>query len=201
MRTAGVIFSVAGRIIWERAGDSMRGKPDQQRFEMLLREHQGIVFKVARAYARAAHDRDDLAQEIAAQLWRSFGSFDERRAKFTTWMYRVALNVAISHARSEKRSGAEQLEPFDSAHLETVASEHGSHHEAMELNERLATLHAFIAQLDPLNRALVLLYLEDRSYAEIADVLGISETNVATKLNRIKQKLRAGVNSAAAMGA
>ena len=162
----------------------------QRRFEALLREHQRIVFKVAAAYARGAHDRDDLAQEIAAQLWRSFGSFDEARAKFTTWMYRVALNVAISHARSMKRSGAEHLEPLDDVHLETVAGEGAAHHESLERDKRLAALHALIARLDGLNRALVLLYLEDRSYAEIADVLGISETNVATKLNRIRQKLR-----------
>ncbi|MGH8213949.1 MAG: RNA polymerase sigma factor [Rhodanobacteraceae bacterium] len=149
-----------------------------------------MVFKVAGAYARGAHDRDDLAQEIAAQLWRSFGSFDARRAKFTTWMYRVALNVAISHARIARRSGPEHLEPLDDTHLEAVAGGNGDQHDAMEQGERLAALHAFIVQLDALNRALLLLYLEDRSYAEIADVLGITETNVATKFNRIKQKLR-----------
>jgi len=88
----------------------MRDKPDQRRFEMLLRAHQGIVFKVAGVFAYSMHDREDIAQEIAAQLWRSFASFDERRAKFTTWMYRVALNVAISHARNAGRSGAEHLD-------------------------------------------------------------------------------------------
>lgn len=76
-------------------------------------------------------------------------------------------------------------------HLETVTGEDGMQHDAMERDERVAMLRAFIAQLDGLNRALMLLYLEDRPYAEIADVLGISETNVATKISRIKQKLRA----------
>lgn len=174
----------------------MRGRPDQQRFEALLREHRRIVFKVASVYARDAHDRDDLAQEIAAQLWRSFGSFDAHRAKFTTWMYRVALNVAISYTRSASRSNANQAEPLDAMHLETVAGPGNGQHETMERDERIATLHTFIARLDTLNRALVLLYLEDRSYAEIADVLGISETNVATKLTRIKQKLRADMTAA-----
>ncbi|MDE2225421.1 MAG: sigma-70 family RNA polymerase sigma factor [Xanthomonadaceae bacterium] len=162
----------------------------QRRFEALLREHQRIVFKVSRAYARDAHERDDLVQDIAVQLWRSFAAFDPGRAKFSTWMYRVALNVAISHVRSMRHPGAPPLEPLDGAHLETVASTGASHDEAMLRDERIAGLHTFIARLDPLNRALVLLYLEDRSYAEIADVLGISETNVATKLNRIKNKLR-----------
>jgi RNA polymerase sigma-70 factor (ECF subfamily) len=168
----------------------MRDKRDQQRFTALLREHQRIVMKVAGAYARTTHDRDDLAQDIAVQLWRSFGTFDETRSKFTTWMYRVALNVAISGVRSMSRQGAAHVVPLDDSHVAAVASKDDAHHEAMERDERVAALHAFVARLDPLNRALVLLYLEDRSYAEIADVLGISETNVATKLGRIRQKLR-----------
>lgn len=168
----------------------MRGKPDQQRFEALLREHHGIVFKVAGVYARNPHDRDDLAQEIAAQLWRSFGSFDERRAKFSTWMYRVALNVAISHARGAKRADAGRWVSLDGVHLETVADAGLPHDEALERAQRIAALNAFIGGLGAFDRALVLLYLEDRGYAEIAEVLGISETNVATKLNRIKNKLR-----------
>lgn len=168
----------------------MADQQRQRRFETLLRDHQRIVFKIAAAYASGVHDRDDLAQEIAAQLWRSFGSYDERRAKFSTWMYRVALNVAISHVRAGTRSGAERFQPLDDAHLETIANADPGPHEAVERDERMAALREFIGGLDPLNRALVLLYLEDRSYAEIADVLGISETNVATKLDRIKQKLR-----------
>lgn len=179
----------------------MRGNHDQRRFEAWLREHQRIVFKIAGAYARNAHDRDDLAQDIAAQLWRSFPAFDERRAKFSTWMYRVALNVAISCARSAKRSGMDALEPLDDVHLDTVADGGGMPPDGLEQDQRLAVLHTFIARLDPLNRALVLLYLEDRSYAEIAEVLGISETNVATKLNRIKQRLRERVTAVDTEGA
>lgn len=179
----------------------MRGKPDKQRFETLLREHHGIVFKVAGVYAHNPHDRDDLAQDIAAQLWRSFGTFDERRAKFTTWMYRVALNVAISHVRSVKRTGAEHCGPLEDVHVESVADGALSQHEAIERDERVAALHAFIGGLDALNRALVLLYLEDRDYAEIAEVLGISETNVATKLGRIKQKLRGQITAVETAGA
>ncbi len=176
----------------------MQDRERQRRFEGLLREHQRIVFKVARVYARDLHERDDLAQEIAAQLWRSFGAFDERLAKFSTWMYRVALNVAISHTRSLKRSGAERVQPLDSVHLESIPEPGASQEQMLERDERIAVLDAFIGGLDALNRALVLLYLEDRDYAEIAAVLGISETNVATKLNRIKQKLRA--QAAAAHG-
>ncbi|HET6804844.1 MAG TPA: sigma-70 family RNA polymerase sigma factor [Frateuria sp.] len=166
----------------------------QRQFEALMQEHRGIVFKVASVYARGREDRDDLAQEIAVQLWRAFGSYDAARAKFSTWMYRVALNVAISHARRAIRD--ERLQPLEAAHLELPGDT-----DVAQPDERLAALYAFIGQLDPLNRALIVLYLEDRSCAEIAQVLGISETNVATKIGRIKQKLRVQLVAAAPTGA
>ena len=164
----------------------MKARHHQQRFEALLHEHRRIVFKVAGLYSRRAADRDDLMQEISTQLWRSFGGYDPARAKFSTWMYRIALNVAISQARREHWSEADRFEPLEAHHLETVSGGEP----IPDQDERLTALYAFIGQLDPLNRALILLYLEDRSYAEIAEILGISETNVATKINRIKQKLR-----------
>ena len=166
----------------------------QRQFEALLQAHRGIVFKVASVYARGREDRNDLAQEIAVQLWRSFASFDAARARFSTWMYRVALNVAISHVRQAARD--ERLEPLDAGHLELPGET-----DVAQPDERLAALYAFIGQLDPLNRALILLYLEDRSYADIAQVLGISETNVATKIGRIKQRLRGQKAPAATPGA
>ncbi|SFS04845.1 RNA polymerase sigma-70 factor, ECF subfamily [Dyella sp. OK004] len=170
----------------------MANRQLQQRFEVLLREHQKIVFKVAGVYARHAEDRRDLAQEICTQLWRSFNGYDEQRAKFSTWMYRIALNVAISQARRERGSLSTRIESLDEHHLETIGGDEGM----VEQDERLVALYAFIAELDVLNRALILLYLEDRSYVEIADILGISETNVATKINRIKQKLRGQMTAA-----
>jgi RNA polymerase sigma-70 factor (ECF subfamily) len=156
----------------------------QRRFAALLREHQKIVFKVAAMYARGAEDRNDLAQEICVQLWRSFPAFDERRAKFSTWTYRIALNVAISQVRRERGRG--EPEPLDAYLADTL----GGGAPIAEPDERIGQLHAFIGRLDPLNRALILLYLEDRSHAEIAEVLGLSATNVATKIGRIKHTLR-----------
>jgi RNA polymerase sigma factor, sigma-70 family len=173
----------------------MTGRQHQQRFESLLHEHRRIVFKVAGLYSRSAADRDDLAQEISAQLWRSFGGYDPARAKFSTWMYRIALNVAISQAR--RWPEADRFEPLDAHHLETV----GGGEPIAEQDERLTALYAFIGQLDPLNRALILLYLEDRSYTEMAEILGLSETNVATKISRIKQKLREQMTAAETAGA
>jgi RNA polymerase sigma-70 factor (ECF subfamily) len=153
----------------------MTARPHQQHFQSLLHEHRGIVFKVAGLYSRSTADREDLVQEIAMQLWRSFGRYDERQAKFSTWVYRVALNVAISQAR--RWPDADRFEPLEAHHLETIGGGEG----IAEPDQRLATLYAFIGQLDPLNRALILLYLEDRNYSEMAEILGLSETNVATR--------------------
>jgi RNA polymerase sigma factor (sigma-70 family) len=164
----------------------MTNQERQQRFEALLGEHLRIVFKVASIYAHHTQDRRDLAQEIVLQLWRSFGRYDERQAKFSTWMYRIALNVAISDTRRRRGSLAGRLDPLEPHHLETIPGDQTT----ADRDERLDALYTFIGELDALNRALILLYLEDRAYAEIADILGISETNVATKISRIKQTLR-----------
>jgi RNA polymerase sigma-70 factor (ECF subfamily) len=175
----------------------MRTATHSPPFEALLHEHRGIILKVAAVYARDLEDRRDLAQEIRVQLWRSFGRYDASRAKLSTWMYRIALNVAISYRRRDGALLAGRVEPLDAHHLDTLADSSG----AAEEDERLTALYAFIGELDALNRALILLYLEDRSYAEIAEVLGISETNVATKIGRIKQKLRGRMTATAPTGA
>lgn len=160
----------------------------QSRFAALLEQHRGIVFKVAATYCRHRDDRQDLAQEIAAQLWRAFSGYDPARP-FPTWMYRIALNVAISHVRSSgSRAPAVSLddETHDS-HPGFAVDDGTAQHEA---DQRLRALHAVIHRQSPMDRALLLLWLEDRSQREIAEVIGISESNVATKLNRLKQRIR-----------
>ncbi|HVR41573.1 MAG TPA: sigma-70 family RNA polymerase sigma factor [Thermoanaerobaculia bacterium] len=152
-----------------------------ERFLSLLDEHKKIVFKVASSYCRDAEDRRDLTQEILAQLWRSFPRFDERQ-RFSTWMYRVAMNVAISFFRSETRRARHTVSVEESA-LEVIAVEAGD-------SDDIRLLRAFIDKLDPLNKALIILYLDGNDHETIAEVLGISATNVATKIGRIKQKLR-----------
>lgn len=107
-------------------------------------------------------------------------------------MYRIALNVAISQAGPERWSQADRFEPLDTHHLETV----GGGEPIVEQDKRLTALYAFIGQLDPLNRARILLYLGDRSYTDIAEILGISEANVATRVSRIKQTLRVRMTGA-----
>jgi RNA polymerase sigma factor (sigma-70 family) len=167
----------------------------QLKFESLLRQHRKIVMKVAAIYARSIEDRHDLQQEICAQLWRSFVRFDEGRARFSTWTYRVALNVAISQLR-RTGSASGGNEPLNEWHLETIAGAEPDN----EREQQLKALYALIACFDPLNRALIMLHLEDRSYAEIAAILGISESNVATKISRIKSKLRDQVKNSTLTG-
>lgn len=153
----------------------------QGKFQTLVDEHKKILYKVCNSYCRNRDDREDLAQEIIIQLWRSFGSFDAR-CQFSTWMYRIALNVAISFYRREDVRTRYVLS--DEEHLLNAVDETANQSEEIQI------LFQFIGELDPLNKALVLLYLEGNSYLEIAEVLGITETNVATKINRLKQSMR-----------
>lgn len=161
----------------------MSRPPQQDRFLNLLEEHKKILYKVASAYCRNPADRQDLVQEIVVQLWRSFDRYDESY-RFSTWMYRIALNVAISFSRSEARR-ARNTVPAEVSLLE-IADER----ESTAPDENLQLLQQLLAQLDELDRALMILYLDGHRYDAIAEVLGISETNVGTKIGRIKQRLR-----------
>ncbi|MFT3762378.1 MAG: sigma-70 family RNA polymerase sigma factor [Pseudoxanthomonas sp.] len=156
----------------------------RQRFAELLERHRGIVVKVAGAYAWQAEDRADLMQEIAAQSWRSFPRYDGERS-FSTWMYRIALNVAISFVRDSSERSRRNVPLGPQAH--DVADDNAGDHER---EQHVRLLYRFIHKQKPLDRALLLLYLEDRNQREIAEILGLSETNVATKIGRLKQRLR-----------
>jgi RNA polymerase sigma-70 factor (ECF subfamily) len=155
----------------------------QAEFDALIREHRGITFKVASAYARTAEDRQDLVQEIVAQVWRAFPHYDPTR-RFSTWMYRIALNVAISLRRSSTLR-ERHVAPVDTAALEAMSGR-----AADEPDERLRDLYRVIDALDDFNRALVVLYLEGYDQRDIGDILGLTETNVATRLSRLRQRLR-----------
>jgi RNA polymerase sigma factor (sigma-70 family) len=154
---------------------------DQERFQTLMEEHKKILYKVCHSYCKNPGDRDDLAQEIIVQLWRSFRSFDQR-VRFSTWMYRIALNVAISFYRRESVR-TRYVVPGSEHLLEAVD-------QTANRSEEVQVLYQWIEGLDPLHKALVILYLDGNNYQEIADVLGISQTNVATKINRLKETLR-----------
>ena len=153
----------------------------QDTFQTLLDRHKKILYKICNSYCRSPDDREDLAQQIVAQLWQSFRSFDGR-VQFSTWMYRVALNVAISWYRRE-RTRTSHILPADERLLDVA--------EATEPEpDDIRLLHQFIETLDELNKALILLYLDGHTNREIGGVLGISETNVGTKIGRLKTALR-----------
>jgi RNA polymerase sigma-70 factor (ECF subfamily) len=160
----------------------------QEKFQTLLDGHKKILYKVCNSYCRNRDDREDLAQEIVIQLWKSFSTFDES-FRFSTWMYRIALNVAISFYRRE--SSRKRYVLSDDERVLNAVDETAS--QPAEIQD----LYQFIEGLDPLNKALVLLYLDGDSYSEIADVLGISETNAATKISRLKQTMKQEFRGAA----
>lgn len=153
----------------------------------LLAAHRGIVRKIAASYARTPDDRADLAQDIAMQVWQARASYDPAR-RFSTWLYRVALNVAISHQRRERHR---RHAPLEEAHDTLV----GAQDVDAEAREQLEHLHRAMQALSPIDRALLVLHLDGCSHRESADVLGTTEGNVATRLNRIKIQLRRNVGA------
>jgi RNA polymerase sigma factor (sigma-70 family) len=165
---------------------AVRSNPGE--FEARLTEHRGIVFKIANSYCPGGEERDDLVQEICLQLWRSYPGYDAER-RFSTWMYRVALNVAISFQRRES-TRRQHLVPEGEEMLEVAGAQ------ASEPDEEVARLYRAIARLDDLNKALVLLYLDGHSHAEISEVVGITATNVGTRIGRLKERLKDDVRKA-----
>jgi len=156
---------------------------DKILFTELIRENKGIIFKICNAYCPNKEDRDDLAQEIIYNLWKSFSSY-KSEFKFSTWMYRIALNVAISFYRKEqnKRRRITYSENL------LVFEDDSSPNTEEEKNLRL--LLKFIGELKEIDKSVILLYLGKKSYKEIAEITGITESNVATKISRIKDKLK-----------
>jgi RNA polymerase sigma-70 factor, ECF subfamily len=155
-------------------------------FQRWLVEHGGTVVKVARAYTLTIEDRQDLIQEILLQVWRSLPQF-QGRADPATWAYRVALNTALGWHRKERRRRSRQQSELDVGDV-SVAGLDGAQHAVQR--EAVERLYAAMRQLPKADAALILLYLDDLSYRQMADVLGISENNVGVKLNRAKKALR-----------
>ncbi len=151
-------------------------------FLHLINENKGIIIKICNSYCSNKTDREDLAQEIIYTIWKGSKTFNPD-FKFSTWMYRVALNVAISFYRANKK--LQNNISLDETEVEIEDKVLNSSSE-----ENLHLLQKQIAGLKELDKALVILYFEEKSYKEIADIVGISETNVATKLSRIKEKLK-----------
>ena len=156
----------------------MKQNPNKKEFSELIQKNQRIIHKITMIYANGTADREDLFQEICLQLWKSFPGFRED-AQFSTWMYRVALNTAISNVRKVKNSLS-----FESLRETDIIPDESSNE-----TEQLKLLYSSISKLNRIDRAIILLWLEEKNYEEIASIMGTSKTNVSVKLVRIKRKL------------
>ena len=152
----------------------------------LLEENQNIVHKVCRLYTNNQQAHNDLFQEITIQLWKAYPKF-RGDSKFSTWMYRVGLNTAITLYRKSKRRVMTQ--EFENVQFKIKAEEYDDTEE-----QQLKLLYQAVHQLNDIEKALVFLYLEDKNYSEISETLGISEVNARVKMNRVKKKLRTILN-------
>ncbi|MFL0353681.1 RNA polymerase sigma factor [Xanthomarina sp. GH4-25] len=151
-----------------------------------LEKNQNIVHKVCRIYTNNQEAHNDLFQEITIQLWKAYPKF-RGDSKFSTWMYRVGLNTAITLYRKRKRSI--KTEEFDSFQYKISSEPYDDTEE-----EQLKLLYKAVHQLNDIEKALVFLYLEDKNYKEISETIGISEVNARVKMNRVKNKLRTILN-------
>ena len=158
----------------------------KNKFLQLIDENQHIIHKICSLYTVNEEDRKDLSQEIVYQLWKSYQSF-KGDSKFTTWMYRVALNTALLNLRRDRfRNRTRSLKEH---HANIQAETTGT-----EKKENISQLYTAINQLRQFDRAIILLYLEQLSYSEIANVTGVSQANVSVRLVRIKKKLKELLN-------
>jgi RNA polymerase sigma-70 factor (ECF subfamily) len=149
-------------------------------FVRIIQENDGLVYKVSKIYTNSPEDQQDLYQEIVYQLWKSFDSF-RNESRMSTWMYRIALNTAIAFLNKEKKKG--RFLPVDDWVLNRMdTNEHLR-------DERFEILYAHIRKLSTVEKGIILLYLEGKSYDEMAVITGFTTTNIGTRLGRIKQKL------------
>ncbi|OJW57385.1 MAG: RNA polymerase subunit sigma-70 [Sphingobacteriales bacterium 50-39] len=160
----------------------MTDRPTQEQFVKLVQEHRSLLYKVCRIYCFTETDRQDLFQEMVIQLWKSYPGF-RGESKFSTWLYRIALNTAISDLRKQRRrpstTSTDEIPP--SLPEMTWPGEE---------EQQLQQLYAAINRLSDVEKALVMLYLEDRSYEEMEEIMGINQNNLRVKMNRIREKLR-----------
>jgi RNA polymerase sigma-70 factor (ECF subfamily) len=162
-------------------------KPDlEKKFISLLDTHQNIVHKICRMYADNDAQHKDLFQDITVQLWKAYPKF-RGDAKFSTWMYRVALNTAITLYRKKKRRVKTQ-------DIEQISFKIEAHQYDDTTEQNLKLMYAAVKELNDIDKALVFLYLEDKNYTEISETLGITEVNARVKMNRIKKKLKTILN-------
>ncbi len=150
-------------------------------FVHVIKQNEGVIFKITTMYTDNRQDQKDLYQDVVYQLWKSFDSF-RAESKISTWMYRIALNTALTRLKKSKRMG-------NSVPIDKVIMQQTENYNP-EFEEKLKLLYAHIKQLNVLEKGLMLLLLEGKKYGEIAEITGLSPSNVGTKISRIKQKLK-----------
>lgn len=157
----------------------------KDKFIKAIQENERSIYKIASFYTDCKDDRDDLVQEIIYTLWRSFETF-KQNSSLSTWIYRIAMNVAIFHLKKNKKKVA--TKPIDLEALNFPETEFE------DFEEKLQILRRHIKDLNLFDKGILMLYLESKSHEEIAEIIGISKSNVGTKISRIKDKLRLQVS-------
>ena len=168
----------------KREMNMIKGETD---FLSALESNISILIKIARVYAYTTHDRKDLINDIILELWKSYPKF-KGDSKISTWIYRVSLNVALNVKRKRDNNKVlffDELNVADGSDILEVPTDNSS---------EISQLYQCIESLSEQNKAIILLYLDDKSYEEISQILGLSRTNVSTRLNRIKEQLRKQMN-------
>lgn len=148
----------------------------------LIEEHKNLIFKVVNSYCSNSQDQEDLIQEIIFNIIKGYKNFDHQ-VKITTWMYKVAFNVSISHYRKAK-SRQKYVFPLPESLVQIEEPE------TTDLDSNIIKLRKFIGELNPLNKAIIIMYLDGNNHNEISLAMGISVSNVGTKINRIKKQLK-----------
>lgn len=156
----------------------------EESFTRIIKENEGVIFKITTVYTQDSQDQKDLYQEIVYQLWKSFDSF-RNESKISTWMYRVALNTAISQFKKRKKQSI-------TTSIDQVVLRQTENYDP-DFENKLKVIYEHIHQLNILEKGLILLLLEGKKYEEIAKITGLSETNVGTRISRIKQKLKSRI--------
>jgi len=155
--------------------------PLEEQFTQVIKANEAIIFKISTVYTRTKEDQQDLYQDIIIQLWKAFSKF-RNEAQISTWIYRISLNTAITRLRKQKKRGTQV--PIDQAVLQYTENTDP------EFEARVKILYQYIETLNDLDKGIILLYLEDKSHDEIAEIIGISVTNVGTRISRIRQKMK-----------
>jgi RNA polymerase sigma-70 factor (ECF subfamily) len=174
---------ITDRIIYQKVTAwQMTDSRQKDQFLDILEKNIGIIIKIARAYSKTFHDKEDLINDITLELWKSFGRF-KGDSKISTWIYRIALNTSMNYKRKREKDRLFFLDDLKQIENQSwlIEQPDSSHSEV---------LYQCIDELNQLNKAIILLYLDGNSHDEISDIIGISKTNVGTRISRIKEQIK-----------